>query len=187
MLSYLIAGPALEPVSLDDARGFVRMDATDEDALLTALVAAARVHIESVTGRALFSQQWRIVLDGWPCEGRLPLPIAPALELLALRVHAEDGTTATLPTAGLLIDGDPARLLFPSDFDPGIALAERQAIEVDYRAGYGAAADDVPAPLRQAIRLLVGYWFENRDVANPAAAVSPAVDALLAPYRRVRL
>ena len=30
--------------------------------------------------------------------------------------------------------------------------------------GYGGGAADVPEPLRQAIRLLVGHWYENRGV-----------------------
>jgi uncharacterized phiE125 gp8 family phage protein len=55
--------------------------------------------------------------------------------------------------------------------------------------GYGAAPESVPEPLRQAIRLLVTNWYENRgdaggDDANPLPA---SVRALVAPYQRPRL
>ena len=56
--------------------------------------------------------------------------------------------------------------------------------------GYGDAAIDVPEPLRQAIRLLVAHWYENRGLIVPAAsiAVLPAtVAALIAPYRMLSL
>ena len=53
MISYLLAGPAEEPVSLGDAKAFLRVDDTAEDGLIATLVTAARLHVESVTGRAM--------------------------------------------------------------------------------------------------------------------------------------
>ena len=81
MTSYLIAGPGEEPVSLAEAKAFARIDGTDEDALVGALIAAARLHVESLTGRALVSQTWRLVLK---CVGGLivPLPVVPAIALI---------------------------------------------------------------------------------------------------------
>src|SRR5690242_18760477 len=67
MTSYLIAGPGEEPVSLAEAKAFARIDGSDEDALVGALIAAARLHVESLTGRALITQTWRLVL---PCGDR---------------------------------------------------------------------------------------------------------------------
>ena len=69
MISYLLAGPAGEPVSLAEAKAFLRLDSDAEDGLLATLIAAARLHIESVSGKALLRQTWRLVLDDWPAEG----------------------------------------------------------------------------------------------------------------------
>jgi uncharacterized phiE125 gp8 family phage protein len=63
MTSYLIAGPGEEPVSLAEAKAFCRIDGTDEDALVSALITAARLHVESITGRALLTQTWRLILQ----------------------------------------------------------------------------------------------------------------------------
>lgn len=62
-------------------------------------------------------------------------------------------------------------------------------IEIDITAGYGDAASDVPEALRQAVRLLVAHWYENRGLATTGAiTVLPAtVAALLAPYRMLSL
>lgn len=71
-----------------------------------------------------------------------------------------------------------------------LLMRERQAIEIDYVAGYGPDAADVPADLRQALLVLVGYWFANRDaviVAGSGAAAPLGFDRLVANYRRVRL
>lgn len=62
MTSCLLAGPAEEPVSLAEAKGFLKVDDTAEDGLITTLIGAARLHVEGVTGRALLAQSWRV---GW--------------------------------------------------------------------------------------------------------------------------
>ena len=66
------------------------------------------------------------------------------------------------------------------------------AVGVEFVAGYGDAPADVPAPIRQAMRLLIGAWYENREstaigvsVAELPASVN--VGALIAPYVRFRL
>ena len=43
--------------------------------------------------------------------------------------------------------------------------------------GYGDAAGDVPEPLRQAIRLLVAHWYENRGLVALGDGDDPADDA----------
>jgi len=189
MTCYLLSGPALEPVALDEARAFVRVDDTTEDALLTTLIATARVHVESVTGRALITQTWRLVLDCWPLDGVVALPVAPLLSLVSITGYLSGGTAVPVSSTGVTLDHSEARLLLPADFDPPVLLRERGGIEIDFVAGYGATSADVPAPLRQALLLLVAGWFENRDaLASAGNGVPPAgLDLLLAPYRRVRL
>ncbi|MDR3475193.1 MAG: head-tail connector protein [Devosia sp.] len=192
MTSYLISGPAAEPLTLDEARAFVRKDDTGEDALLASLVTAARLHVESVTGRALISQSWRLPLDCWPDDRVVPLPVGPVLSLTSITAYDLTGASSSLSLDGVLLDakGAPPRLFLPAALTPGVVLRERQGIEIDYLAGYGTDPADVPAGLRQAVLLLVGYWFENRDalaIAGSGALVPSGFDQLVAPYRAVRL
>ncbi len=63
-------------------------------------------------------------------------------------------------------------------------------IEIDVTVGYGDAGTDVPEPLRQAIRLLVAHWYENRGliaVGHEVAILPQTVAALIAPYRVLAL
>jgi uncharacterized phiE125 gp8 family phage protein len=59
-----------------------------------------------------------------------------------------------------------------------------KAVSVDFVAGYGPTPATVPALLKQAICLLVGHWFENREaVGNVGGEVAFAVDSILKIYR----
>jgi uncharacterized phiE125 gp8 family phage protein len=51
MTAALITGPALEPVSLDDAKAHLRLDTDDDDVLVGAAICAARLHVEAATRR----------------------------------------------------------------------------------------------------------------------------------------
>src|SRR5256885_1384018 len=106
-------------------------------------------------------------------------------------VTKSDGTALALDGSGFTLDESdaPARLSFRA----GAPLApERPAagIEIDITCGYGDAPGNVPEPLRQAIRLLVAHWYENRGlvaVGHEMAVLPQTVAALIAPYRVLAL
>jgi hypothetical protein len=69
MPSVLLTAPSVEPVSLAEAKAHLRVDVTDDDALITALITAARQSAEHKTRRSLCTQQWSLVLDQFPVPG----------------------------------------------------------------------------------------------------------------------
>jgi uncharacterized phiE125 gp8 family phage protein len=191
MPSILLAGPAAEPITLTQAKQFLRVEHDDDDDVITALIAGARIHVETQARRALITQSWRLVRDVWPATGRLALLPVPVKTLDALRVYRSDGTTLALDLAGFTLDKSdaPARLSFVHGAPPA---PERPiaGIEIDITCGYGDAGPDVPEPLRQAIRILVAHWYENRGIigASDEVAVLPqSASALIAPYRVLSL
>jgi len=191
MISYLLAGPAEEPVSLAEARAFLRLDDTAEDGLVTTLIAAARLHVESVTGRALVEQSWRLVLDSWPVDGVVALPVSPLVSLTSITAFDEDGDDHVVPLAQFEAASGvtPARLILPRTVDGMPVLRERFGIEVDYVAGFGDAID-VPSDLKRGVLALVAHWFEHRDavmVAGSGAVIPPGFGQMISPYRQVRL
>lgn len=190
MTSYLLAGPAEEPVSLAEAKAFLRLDDTAEDSLVTTLITAARLHVEGTTARALIAQTWRLVLDGWPAGGAVTLPVAPLVSLSAVTAYDEAGTAHELGLDQFEFDAATPRLLLPAGIEGLPVLRRRQGIEIDYVAGYGDDAGDVPGDLRQAVLALVAYWFEHRDTAvlsGPGNGEPTGFSRLLAGYRRTRL
>jgi hypothetical protein len=91
MGSILLTPPEGEPLSLDEAKAFLRVEHSDDDEVIAALVSGARGHVESQTRRALITQHWRIVADAWPESGRLPVRPAPLQELTAACVYDLEG------------------------------------------------------------------------------------------------
>lgn len=184
-----LGGPTVEPVSLAEMKAHLRLDGSDEDDLVSALVVAARVRIELHTRLTLISQRWRYALSGWPGGSRVRLPFQPVLAIDAVRVSNESGPATVLAPLQYRLDedGDVARLVVA----PGAPDAEGKVprIEIDVTCGFGASADKVPEPLRLAIRRLAGFWFEHRgDERGPGdAGLPPDILALVAPYCRARL
>ena len=183
-----IAGPAVEPVTLAEAKAFLRLDTAHEDDLVSALIVAARHTLEGATGLRFVAQTWRSRLERWPPGRAVLLPFAPLLSVAAVRVAPAFGPVSVVTSTAYRLDGsaDPPRLVVdPSAPEPGIATG---GIEIDAVYGFGPAASDVPAPLRLAIRRLVASWFERRgDEAGEPASLPGAVRALVIPYMRARL
>lgn len=186
------SGPALEPVSLAEAKAHLRIDGTAEDAVIQSLIVTSRLHIEAALGLALITQSWSYFLDRWPKSGRLVLPLRPVAAISHVRVWDESGGSEALDPAAFLLDGHgmPARLVaLPSVSD----LHSKRAlngIEIGFTAGFGATAADVPATIRHALLLLIAHWFENREpvqIGGGVNAVPGMVNDLLAPYSRRRL
>jgi uncharacterized phiE125 gp8 family phage protein len=191
MISYLLAGPAEEPVSLAEAKAFLRLDADNDDGLVLTLISAARLHVESVTGRALVNQNWRLVLDAWPVDGVVTLPVSPLVSLTVITAYDAQGDDHVVPMAQFeaATGVTPARLILPRTVDGMPVLRERFGIEVDYVAGFGDATD-VPSDLKRGVLALVAHWYEHRDavlVAGSGAVIPPGFGQMISPYRQVRL
>jgi uncharacterized phiE125 gp8 family phage protein len=191
MPSILLTGPAAEPITLAEAKTFLRVEHDDDDDLIAALVAGSRIHVEAQTRRALITQSWRIVRDAWPVSGRLALLPVPVASVTAVCVYRSDGTTQSIDLSVFTLDkaAMPAVLAFASGAPPAPGRVSG-GIEIEITAGYGAEGTNVPEPLRQAIRLLTAHWYENRGIAavgQTVAALPESVAALIAPYRVLSL
>ena len=64
----LLTPPGAEPVSLGQAKAWLRVSHADEDELITDLLRASRERVEAFTGRALIQRQYRESLDDWPAN-----------------------------------------------------------------------------------------------------------------------
>ena len=288
MPTTILTAPTVEPVSLAEAKLHCRVDTTDENTLLSALIVAAREYVEQVTGRALITRTYRAMeyatgaafellyppfrtLDsvetcdiygdliagsaviGSGANGAVTVSIdgaaanshtvqvivstAVGLSLSAAEVggaiavtlgtdgtgaldatkntatkvaavlSALDGITATASGTGATalsaaegptdLTGGAGTLTTVDEDDytldrlrqvPTLTVSsvadDAEAVRVVYTAGYGDAATDVPQAIRQAILLLVGAWYGQRESISPETVreVPFAVTALLSAY-----
>jgi len=187
----LTSAPAVEPVTVDEAKWFLRIDYDDENSLLASLITSSRLQIEAALDLALITQSWSWTFDSWPKGNVLELPIGFVRSIEAVRITARDGTVNEVSPDQFVLEGGriPPRLLSKSgDWPkPGIPAL---GIEIAFTAGFGSEPSDVPEPIRQALLMLVAHWYEHRDpaeIGGAATRIPEAVSALLKPYSRVRL
>src|SRR5690348_16556758 len=98
----LIADPATEPVSLAEAKAHLRVTASDEDALISALIIAAREAAEHELGRALITQTWEKTLDLFPDAIELTNP--PVQSVASVQYLDIDGVEQTLSSVSYTLD-----------------------------------------------------------------------------------
>lgn len=193
LLPVRTVAPASALIATADAKAHLRIDDDDQDEYVDGLVAAATSWLDGysgVLGRALITQTWAQSFDGFPSCGTIRLALGPlgAVSSVSYRL---DGTATTLSSSIYRTGTDhlgPFVALIDGETWPSPDI-RADAVTVTWTCGYGAA-DDVPESIRQAALLLIGHWYANRETAVvgvSANEVPLAVDALIAPYRRIGL
>lgn len=179
----LITPPAAEPVTLAEAKAHLKIDTSDEDALLATLITAARARAEWHTGRAFVTQSWCLKHDSWPPDGIAEIPLPPLRSVSEIVVTDRAGIRTVLAPEHYAVDtaAEPGRVIFD---EPQRNLRRHDALEIAFTAGYGDAGA-VPAAVKEAILQIVADLHSHRG--DEAGTVSPAGQTLLAPYRIFKL
>lgn len=155
--------PPIEPITLEEAKTFLRIDQDEENDLIGTLIRAARERLEGRLNIAMITRQMRVDL---PDGGDVALPRWPVSSVDAVTVDAD-------PTTAFTIDLRSRPVI--------TTVALGAPVSVTFTAGYGVSADDIPAPLRQAMLLLVANAYEHRtDIPETMPLM---VDALTMPYK----
>ncbi len=193
----LIQRDSVEVVALADAKKHLRVDGVDEDDLIRGLAAAARDRLDGrdgVLGIALTTQTWELTLDGFPCDYTKPilLPLPPLQSVTSVKYFDTAAVEQTWDPSLYQVDAVqwPARIqpVFGA-FWPITQYGRINAVTVRFVAGFGPGAGDVPLPIVQAMKLMIGHWYQNRELAVPGAGMTElplAAEALLAPFRLYR-
>lgn len=179
--------PANPLLSVAEAKSHLRVDHSDDDTYIADLVLAAQGWLDGfggVLGRALINQTWQEQLAGF--APRIPLLVGPVQSIINITYFDADETEQTLSTdVYRLLGGGRDYLVEKSGQVWPSTYARDDAVTITYVAGYGAAANAVPAQIRQAARFLVGHWYEHREaaVSGPMTAMPLAVQSMIRPFR----
>ncbi len=185
------AAPTTTPVDLAEVKEHLRVDFSDDDPLITALIDAATSYLDAWTGilgRVMVTQTWDLTLDDFP-EDAISIPLGPLQSVAALNYVDVSGATQSIAEANFYVDTkSPDGWVVPdADFTWPETLYAPNVVTVRFVVGYGDAPA-VPQAIKQAMLLLIGHWYENREGSIVGTSVSElplAVSALLAPFRRV--
>jgi uncharacterized phiE125 gp8 family phage protein len=185
-----VTGPAVEPLTVAEAKLHLRVDISDDDAYIGTLITAAREWVENYLDRTLITTQLILRAAEFPTEelelARPPMVASGTATTVVVTYTLADTTTATLSTALYRVDrtstpGNVAPIIngtWPSD-----VIEDANAVAVTYWAGYGPTSASVPATIRHACLMLIGHWYESRSTVLVGVTSKPiefAVESLLA-------
>ncbi len=189
----LVTAPSDTPITRTEVKAQLDVSYTDKDTLIDGLIAAAVSHLDGWTGilgRCLMQQTWRQDFDTFSrCPLRLPL--FPVISITSVKYDDTSGVEQTVTSSNyeLLVDDLGYYVRFIDDYlFPNTEFEGGPHLRVTYVAGYATAAD-VPAAIKQAMFLMIRQWFDNPTAVIVGQSVEKmpfAVDALLAPWRRIR-
>jgi len=184
MNNYTKIKPAIEPITLQQAKDHLNIDFTDDDSILELIIQSAREAVETQTGRALIT---RTVVHERDClTAVMGLPqTAQSVELI--EYLDTDGTRQTLAASEYTVDVNrtPAQITIAFNGIYPATLDYYNAVMITYKTGYGDNAQDVPAPLASAMLLMIGHLYENREATAPINmnTVPLGIAFLINPYR----
>lgn len=164
-----LVAPAAEPITLDQARDYLRADGTALDEEIGMLLAAARTEVEQATGQRLMEQTVRVLADSFADLDHFD--VGPVNQVLAIRYQDRAGAEQLLDAGTFELFGaglDRAVRPVSGASWPRVRNAS-QVIKLDLAVGYPDAAS-VPQNLRFAIFAVLRARFEGRD---------PAIEALI--------
>ncbi len=173
-------------VSLEEVKTHLRVDNDLEDAYLRVLIGAAIDFAENYTKRYIYERPIMMLFDSFP-KCPLTLPRFPLQRLIRLSYQKSNGCSAVVPRAAYksLLAVEPP-LLLPIHVWPKNSKKAAGSVRVHAIAGY----EKVPLSIKQAILLLCGHFYENREVMRERYVYGQEVpfsaSALLYPYKVLR-
>lgn len=161
----LITAPATEPVSLAEAKLWIKQDVDTDDDLINILIPQARQYCESYTKRALISQTWEIV-SGQPFNP-IPLPLGQTISITSVTVIQDDDTSTVQSTDiyHTSTGNDNGKVYLKIGSTWTTTTREFNSFKIRFVAGWANAAA-VPAKYKQAILKVVAYMYENRQFTD---------------------
>ncbi len=164
----LITAATVYAVTREDVKHRLRVDSTDDDALFDTLISSATSFVENYTSRSLITSTWKLTLDAFPGKSddyTIEINRVPLISVSSLTYIDADGAQQTLSTSVYDVDttSEPARIgraygqVWPS-IQPGM-----NRVEVNFTAGYGAAATDVPNIAKEALHLVIEHMWDNES------------------------
>lgn len=198
MQLILNTAATVQPVTKAEVKSNSRLiEGTTEDTLLDQLIAAATDYTERALGRALVSQTWDLYLDAFPPSDKhmLEVPRPPLISVTHIKYWDLNDVEQTWDSSKYVVDTDREykAVIYPAINEswPSPRVFPK-AVNVRYVAGYadsGASppvlADNVPEAIKQAIMMLVGHLYENREASAPieVRTVPLGYDALINQYK----
>lgn len=181
---YVSTEPALEPVSIEEARLHLDLDDNYYDSQLRQLIAVSRERVEQDSRRCFINQTRVMKMDTFPADVFIEFPKAPVSSVTHVKYHDDDGTLQTFDAAKYSLDSNstPARLVLGYSDSWPTTRGYYNDVHITYVSGYGASQTNVNERARYAILMLVSHLFNTPSITTPTSVntVPHGYDSLIA-------
>jgi uncharacterized phiE125 gp8 family phage protein len=155
---------ATDPVSLDRVKRSLGLDnVRDFDTTLQEVIKSATNAVSNDLGRALVTTTYTLYLQEWP--GReIQLPYPPLVSVDSVKYYGDATETLDTFASGsytVSTAGDPGIIWLNENKDWPDLMNRPNPIEIQFQAGYGANADDVPPAIQAAVTMTAAYFFDQ--------------------------
>lgn len=180
--NYIVStAPTDEPLTLTEAKAWLKVSGSDEDTLITSLIQAARESAERYLGMAMGEQEITETFPVFYAWG-FRLSVSPLISLTSIQYKDTGGNTQTLSASQYGVDAQQrpplvypkSYVLFPMTYEVP------DAVTVVYQAGYADVAD-IPQSIKTAMLLMIAEWYDNRT--DGVRTMPTASEILLNKYR----
>lgn len=186
MPTQIVTPAAAAVIATSDVKVHLRVDHSTEDTYIGALVTAATKHCEEILSRALITQTLALYLDGFPLCRQIDLR-APLQSVTSVAYVDDAGDSQTFSSSNYHVDTKttPGRIVLDDTATWPSTDDRPNAVTITYIAGYGGTSAAIPDDIKQAIYLIVGEWYRNRENSSEVAYkdIPFAAHALLHPHR----
>jgi len=211
----LVTAPITEPVTITEVKGALRIDHNTDDTLIGFLITTARSNAEAYTRRAFMTQTWKMYMDSFSgysqaypwwsgsngamsslsfdIPNNIEVPMAPLQTVTHMKTYDDSDAATTFSAASYFVgayNGDFAQpgsiTLRTSDSWP-VVYRVKDGIEVQFVAGYGDSAQDVPQMIRMAIQEEAAFLYNNRGSCDGSMVSSGIAKKMLSQFRIIKL
>ena len=203
--------PPVEPVTLVEVKSLLRIDDNDDDNLISSMITAIRQRAEEWTRRSFLTQTWTLWLDEFPfrhgntlnkLNGRvIIIPRPPMQSVIFIKTYDNDNSAVTFDASDYFVDtaSSPGRVALNDNSSWPTSLRKFSAVEVEFIAGYGSNASDVPEGIKQGMLQWIKLLFANKSKLYESdestlgllemnqIPIPPLVMMLWEPYRLVQI
>lgn len=190
MSTVRISQPSVEPITLAEAKAHLRVTHDDDDLEINAMISDARAACEDRLQRTLITSGWRLTLPAF--QPVIYLAMGDVQSVMTVTYTDPNGTIQTLSPSAYQLgrsNGQPVLVPAPGQSWPATQAGVIEAVTVEYLAGYGNSAHNVPPPIKRWIKLALGDLFENGQATRIGDTVNPLpfAEGLLDTYRNFAL
>jgi uncharacterized phiE125 gp8 family phage protein len=193
MALKLKTAPGVTPITVAEAKTYLRQDSSDQDSVITLLISDAVELLDGhrgILGRCMISQVWELYYDSFP-SGDLQIPLGNLISVDSVDyVDPVTGLLTAWAASNYEVDTVPVEgWVIPKTGSWPTPKETSNAVRITFTAGFGANAAAVPAPLRAALLQIVAHNFRNREAVMTSGTpieVPLGAASKIAPYRRIQ-